>query len=114
MNKESSKIVVGSEEWCAFPSLGIPMIKARVDSGAKTSSMHAFNIQKFRRDGESWISFEVHPLQNDRRTVIRCERPVLDKRVVKSSSGVSETRYVIGATIKAGAEAWDIELTLAN
>ena len=114
MSEETSKIVVGSEEWCAFPSLGIPMIKARVDSGAKTSSMHAFNIHKFRRDGESWVSFEVHPLQNDRRTVIRCERPVIDKRVVKSSSGVSETRYVVGATIKAGTESWDIELTLAN
>jgi ribosomal protein S6--L-glutamate ligase len=114
MTKEKSKIIVGSEEWCVFPSLGVPAIKARVDSGAKTSSMHAFNINKFRRNGESWVSFEVHPLQNDRRTVIRCERPVIDKRIVKSSSGVSETRYVIGATIKVGTESWDIELTLAN
>ena len=114
MANENSKIVVGSEEWCSFPGLGVPAIKARVDSGAKTSSMHAFNIQKFRRDGENWVSFEVHPLQNDRRTVIRCERPVIDKRVVKSSSGVSETRYVVGATIKAASETWDIELTLAN
>jgi len=114
MSIENTKIVVGSEEWCSFPGLGVHAIKARVDSGAKTSSMHAFNINKFRRDGESWVSFEVHPIQNDRRTVIRCERPVLDKRVVKSSSGVSETRYVIGATIKAGSDNWDIELTLAN
>jgi len=114
MANENSKIIVGSEEWCSFPGLGVPAIKARVDSGAKTSSMHAFNIQKFRRDGENWVSFEVHPLQNDRRTVIRCERPVIDKRVVKSSSGVSETRYVVGATIKAASETWDIELTLAN
>ena len=114
MTVKESKIIVGSEEWCSFPSLGVPAIKARVDSGAKTSSMHAFNIQKFRRDGENWVSFEDDPLQNDRRTVIRCESPVIDKRVVKSSSGVSETRYVIGATIKAGNEAWDIELTLAN
>jgi len=114
MTKDISKIILGCEEWCSFPGLGVPAIKARVDSGAKTSSMHAFNINKFRRDGESWISFEVHPLQNDRRTVIRCERPVLDKRKVKSSSGVSETRYVIGATIKVGSDAWDIELTLAN
>jgi ribosomal protein S6--L-glutamate ligase len=114
MTDGNSKIIVGSEEWCAFPSLGVPAIKARVDSGAKTSSMHAFNIHKFRRDGESWVSFEVHPLQNNRRVVIRCERPVIDKRVVKSSSGVSETRYVIGATIKAGTDNWDIELTLAN
>jgi ribosomal protein S6--L-glutamate ligase len=114
MVTENSKIVVGSEEWCSFPALGIPAIKARVDSGAKTSSIHAFNIHKFRRDGESWVSFEVHPLQNNRRTVVRCERPVIDKRIVKSSSGISETRYVISATIKLGNDTWDIELTLAN
>lgn len=108
------KIIIGSEEWCAFPDLGISAIKARVDSGAKTSSLHAFNIQKFRRDGDSWVSFEVHPLQNNRRVVIRCEKPIVDKRVVKSSSGISETRYVISTTIKAGDEAWEIELTLAN
>lgn len=51
-----------------------------MDSGAKTSSMHAFNITIFRRDGECWVSFEVHSLQNERRTVVRCERPVLDKK----------------------------------
>jgi ribosomal protein S6--L-glutamate ligase len=110
----SSKIVVGSEEWCAFPGLGIPAIKARVDSGAKTSSIHAFNIQRFRRGGELWVSFEVHPLQNDRRTVVRCESRIVDKRVVKSSSGVGETRYVIAANLGAGGESWEIELTLAN
>jgi ribosomal protein S6--L-glutamate ligase len=114
MNSEFKKIIVGCEEWCAFPNLGIPAIKARVDSGAKTSSLHAFNIQTFRRKGETWVSFEVHPVQNNRRIVIRCERPILDKRSVKSSSGLTETRYVISATIKAGTEAWDIELTLAN
>ena len=114
MTNKNSKIIIGSEEWCSFPELGIPAIKARIDSGAKTSSIHAFNIQKFRRNGESWVSFEVHPVQNDRKTVIRCERPVLDKRVVKSSTGISETRYVIGAELNAGSESWDIELTLAN
>ncbi|MDH5483994.1 MAG: 30S ribosomal protein S6--L-glutamate ligase [Gammaproteobacteria bacterium] len=110
----NSKIIIGCEEWCSFPGLGIPAIKARIDSGAKTSSIHAFNIQKFRRSGETWVSFEVHPLQNDRKTVVRCERPVLDKRTVKSSSGITETRYVVGATIKIGDENWEIELTLAN
>ncbi len=110
----SKKMTVGSEEWLSFPALGIPAIKARIDSGAKTSSMHAFNIHTFRRDGAAWVSFEVHPLQNNRRIVIRCERPILDRRSVKSSSGVSETRYVIGALLKAGEENWEIEITLAN
>ena len=94
--------------------MGIPAIKARVDSGAKTSSIHAFNIQQFKRDGKTWVSFEVHPLQSDRRTVIRCERPVIDRRVVKSSSGVAERRYVVKAPLKLGDNIWDIELTLAN
>ncbi len=114
MNELNSKLVIGSEEWCSFPELGIPAIKARVDSGAKTSSIHAFNIHPFRREGEAWVSFEIHPIQNNRRTVIRCERPVIDKRVVKSSSGISETRFVVSSPIKLGEQVWDIELTLAN
>lgn len=114
MKETDPKLIVGSEEWCAFPDLGIPAMKARVDSGAKTSSIHAFNVQKFRRQGETWVSFEVHPLQNNRRVVVRCERPIVDKRVVKSSSGISETRYVVLATLKMGTVAWEIELTLAN
>ena len=108
------KTIIGNQEWCAFPELGIPAIKARVDSGAKTSSIHAFNIFRFRRDGRSWVSFEVHPLEENRRIVIRCERPVVDKRTVKSSSGLSETRYVISAPIKLAGQVWDIQLTLAN
>jgi ribosomal protein S6--L-glutamate ligase len=105
---------IGSEEWCAFSELGLPAVKARVDSGAKTSSIHAFNIHTFRRDNEKWVSFEIHPIQNSRRTVIRCERPIVDRRAVKSSSGVAETRYVILTPMTLGDETWDVELTLAN
>jgi len=108
------KTTVGSEEWCAFPDMALPAIKARIDSGAKTSSIHAFNIHTFRRSGELWVSFEVHPLQNNRRTVIRCEKPVVDRRRVKSSSGVAENRYVISAPMKMGEDVWDVEITLAN
>lgn len=114
MNDQDSKMIIGSEEWCAFPNLSIPAIKARIDSGAKTSSIHAFNIQNFRRNGESWVSFEVFPLQNNRRATIRCEKKVVDKRTVKSSSGISETRYVITTMLKMGDSEWEVELTLAN
>ncbi len=114
MANTEDKIIVGSEEWCSFPSLGIPAIKARIDSGAKTSSIHAFNIHTFRRDGVLWASFEVHPLQKNRRVVLRCERPVVDKRSVKSSTGVAETRYVIATQLKLEDQLWEIELTLAN
>ncbi len=114
MDSSPAKIVVGREEWCSFPTLGLPAIKARVDSGARTSSLHAFNIQPFRREGQPWVGFEVHPLQNDRRTVIRCERPVVDRRTVKSSSGVSERRYVISTEMALGESVFEIEVTLAN
>lgn len=109
-----SKVIIGCEEWCQLPDLDIPAIKARVDSGAKTSALHAFNIHPFKKNGKPWVSFEVHPLQKDRNTVIRCEREVLDKRRVKSSSGVAETRYVIASNIRVGDKTWEVELTLSN
>lgn len=109
-----NKVIVGSEEWCAFPGLGIPAIKARVDSGAKTSSLHAYNIQPFNRDGEPWVSFEAHPLQGQRRPSVRCEARVLDRRTVRSSSGESEKRLVIKTAISIGGSVWDVELTLTN
>lgn len=112
--QEGGRIVIGSEEWCGFPGLGIPAVKARVDSGARTSALHAFNMNTFTRSGKTWVSFEVHPLQNNRSIVVRCEAPVHDRRSVKSSSGVSEKRYVIRTSILFGEETWDVELTLAN
>lgn len=108
------KTVIGSEEWCAFPTLGIPAIKSRVDSGAKTSSIHAFNIQIFKRNNQSWVSFEIHPLQQDRNTSVRCEAPVIDRRTIKSSSGESEKRYVIRVPMQIGDLECDVELTLTN
>lgn len=108
------KVIVGSEEWCAFPQLGIPTIKARVDSGAKTSALHAVNISPFQKEGENWVKFDINPIQNNTKTVIHCQAPLVDKRIVKSSSGFREQRYVIKSQIKIGDENWDIELTLTN
>lgn len=107
-------IIIGGEEWCAFPALHIPAIKARVDSGAKTSTIHASNIHKFTRKGEKWVSFEVYPIQDTRRVTIRCKAKIIDYRNVKSSSGISEKRYVIQSMLKIGNYQWPIELTLAN
>ena len=107
-------IVVGCEEWCSFPSLSIPAIKARVDSGAKTSSVHAVNIQPFKRNNEPWVSFEMHPLQGSRKVSVRCEAQVVDRRVVKSSSGDTEKRYVIRIPLQLGGDIWEVEVTLTN
>ena len=108
------KTIVGSEEWCALPDLQIPAMKARIDSGAKTSSVHASNIQTFKRDNATWISFDIHPLQSNRSVTTRCEAKVVDRRIVKSSNGESEKRYVIATTLSLGGKQWEIDLTLAN
>jgi ribosomal protein S6--L-glutamate ligase len=109
-----NKIVMGSAEWVGLPLLEVPAIKVRVDSGAKTSALHAVNIIPFKKDGMSWVRFEVLPLQNDGKTNIHCESPVFDKRKVKSSSGLVETRYVIKSTLSVAESTWEIELTLTN
>ncbi|MES2746992.1 MAG: 30S ribosomal protein S6--L-glutamate ligase [Bacteroidota bacterium] len=109
-----NKIVLGSEEWCSFPELGIPAIKARVDSGAKTSALHAINIAPFQKEGINWVKFDINPIQNNLKTIIHCEAILIDKRVVKSSSGYREQRYVIQTNLKIGNDSWPIEMTLTN
>jgi ribosomal protein S6--L-glutamate ligase len=108
------KVIVGSEEWCSFPHLGIHAVKARVDSGAKTSALHAINISPFQKDEENWVKFDINPIQNNTKTVIHCQAPLVDKRVVKSSSGFREQRYVIRTEIQIGETHWEVELTLTN
>ncbi|WP_284653030.1 30S ribosomal protein S6--L-glutamate ligase [Flavobacterium terrisoli] len=110
----ANKIILGSEEWCSFPELGIPAIKARVDSGAKTSALHAINIAPFLKDTENWVKFDINPIQNNLKTVIHCEAKLVDKRIVKSSSGFREQRYVIKTNLCIGSDTWEIEMTLTN
>ena len=111
---EEHKFIVGNQEWCKLAALSIPAIKARVDSGAKTSSMHAFNIRPFSRDGAIWVAFDVHPLQKNRKVVVSCEAQVIDRRTVRSSTGEAEKRYVIRTPLTVGGRTWDIEVTLTN
>ncbi|WP_413998746.1 30S ribosomal protein S6--L-glutamate ligase [Flavobacterium sp. W1B] len=109
-----NKVILGSEEWCSFPELGIPTIKARVDSGAKTSALHAINIAPFIKNDANWVKFDINPIQNNLKTVIHCEAPLIDKRIVKSSSGFREQRYVIQTSLMIGDSNWPIEMTLTN
>lgn len=108
------KIVIGKEEWAALPELGLPAIKMRVDSGAKTSSLHAFNIQLIDEADGQYATFDIHPVQNNRKLIQRCRAIVIDKRDIKSSTGDTERRLVIKTPITVGEETWDIEVTLAN
>ncbi|WP_281542047.1 30S ribosomal protein S6--L-glutamate ligase [Maribacter aestuarii] len=106
--------IIGSEEWCVFEELGIPAIKARVDSGAKTSSIQATNLKVFNKGAKEWVKFEVNPLPENRSIGISCEAQLVDRRMVKSSSGISEERLVVKTPVTIGDHTFDIELTLAN
>ncbi|MDC6387688.1 30S ribosomal protein S6--L-glutamate ligase [Maribacter sp. PR1] len=106
--------IIGSEEWCVFKSLGVPAIKARVDSGAKTSSIQATSLKVITKNNQEWVKFEVTPLQENRSITIPCEARLVDRRMVKSSSGISEERLVVKTPVTLGEDTFDIELTLAN
>ncbi|MBS9464040.1 30S ribosomal protein S6--L-glutamate ligase [Flagellimonas sp. 389] len=105
---------LGSEEWCQLEELGIPAVKARVDSGAKTSSIQANKIKIFSKDLEEWVRFEVNPIQDNRSISILCQAKLVDIRNVKSSVGISEERPVIKTNLKLGGKSFEIEVTLAN
>ncbi|HCD23263.1 MAG TPA: 30S ribosomal protein S6--L-glutamate ligase [Flavobacteriaceae bacterium] len=106
--------LLGSEEWCQLSNLHIPAIKVRVDSGAKTSSIQASKIKPFVKDGQDWVKFEVNPLQDNMTISVLCEARVYSRRIVKSSIGIAEERFVIRTQVVLGGKAFDIQLTLAS
>lgn len=106
--------VMGWREWVALPDLGIKRIKAKVDTGARSSSLHAYDIRVIRRRSGDVVRFKVHPIQRDNRTVVEAEARVLDERSVRSSSGHTSMRYVIETEVDIGGERWPIEMTLTN
>lgn len=106
--------IIGWREWIGLPDLGIARIKAKVDSGARSSSLHASDLQEFERDGERWIRFSVHPVQRSPGSVVVSEAKILDYRSVRSSSGKARVRPVIVTTVSLLGTSWPVELTLAN
>lgn len=112
--KFRSKSIIGWREWCAFPDLGLPEVLAKIDTGAKTSSLHAFKINLFERDGQEWARFKVHPVQRHRHPEISCEAPIVDERSVTSSNGKAESRLVVLTSITLGLVTYKTELTLTN
>jgi len=109
-----NKIVIGSLEECSLPDLNIYNIEVRIDTGAKTSSLHVDNVVKKILNGKPWITFDIHPNAYDVSSVISCKAPLHDLRRIKSSNGQIEERFVIKTSFRIGSNEWEIEVTLSD
>lgn len=105
---------IGWREWAGLPELGVEKINAKIDTGAKSSALHAFRIKEIDVDGEPYVEFYVHPLQRRKKPELFCRAPVSDKRIIRSSNGQEEERFVIRTPLSLGGRLWKIDLTLTN
>jgi len=108
------KAIIGRLESIALPELGIDEMQVRVDTGAKTSSLHVDNIVKYMEKGKPWVKFDIHPDIHNVDKLIACKAVISDIRKIKSSNGTSEQRYVIETAMTLGKETWPIEITLTD
>jgi hypothetical protein len=112
--KKRPRPVIGWREWAALPELGIERIKAKIDTGARTSTIHAWNIALEERPDGRWVTFDLHPVQRNNAIIFSCKAPLFDMREIRSSSGHAERRYVIETTLRLGKAEWPIHLSLTN
>lgn len=110
----TNRPVVGWREWLSLPELGIPGIKAKVDTGARTSALHTGSHEIFTKDGQAWVRFVMHPLTTHPEIAVDCEAPLSDTRQVKDSGGHAEIRPFIRTLACLGDYQWEIELSLTD
>jgi hypothetical protein len=106
--------IIGWRELVNFPNLGICSVKAKIDTGARSSALHAFHIQEFRRNGKSMIQFHIHPYQRDTHQTVIAEAELIEYRQVRSSGGHTQLRPVVQTIVELGQKQWSIDLTLTN
>ncbi|GJL62713.1 MAG: ribosomal protein S6 modification protein [Nitrospirales bacterium] len=108
------KTIIGWREWIALPELGVERLKAKIDTGARTSALHAFGIEQYTKQGREWIRFTIQPYQHNDINKRVCTCPVRECRVVTNSGGAREQRFVIETRLTLGTLSWPIEITLTN
>lgn len=113
-SRSRERQAVGWREWVALPDFDTPWIKAKMDTGARSSALHAFGLQSFERDGQTWIRFEIHPWQRSSEDPVAVETPVIDWRTVRSSNGSMERRPVVSTRLRLGEQEFTTELTLTR
>lgn len=106
--------VVGWREWVGLPDLGVRRVKAKIDTGARSSTLHAFGLTSLREDGIDVVRFQIHPLQRDSSVIIEAVAPLVDERSIRNSGGQAEIRPVIVTELELGGRRWLIELTLTR
>lgn len=111
---DNSLMVVGWREWVSLPELRVNAIKAKVDTGARTSSLHAYFVEPFSDAEGEKVRFGIHPIQHNEKIAITCVAPIVDFRKVTDSGGHQEKRYVIETPVRIGEHEWNIEMTLTN
>lgn len=112
--KKIKRPIIGWREWLDLPELGLTDIKAKVDTGARTSALHAFSLRTFKEGNKDRISFDIHPIQHDNNTVVTCTADIIDQRWVSDSGGHREERFVILTPVTLGHRTWPIEITLTE
>ncbi|MBF0096327.1 MAG: ATP-dependent zinc protease [Magnetococcales bacterium] len=110
----TDKPLLGWREWVGLPQLGIARIKAKIDTGARTSSLHGLDMQPFRKGHRRFVRFSVPVALHDAQQTQLCVAPLIDRRAVRSSSGCKRYRYVVKTRLQIGHTTWPIELTLSN
>ena len=114
MNSHYSSTLTGWREWVSLPEIGVPWIKAKIDTGAQTSALHADDISEFERDGVAWVRFTVHPWQVGTENAVTVERPIHDRRTVRSSSGHTQDRLVVLMQLELVGRGITVEVTLTD